>query len=66
MPETQEQWVSQYLPVILSKTAVQAVMWNQWCDRQPHEFVHGGLFDAASQPKPALATLANLRHTHLM
>ena len=64
-PEKQEEWVRQYLPVILSKTAVQAVVWNQWCDQQTHEFLHGGLFDTTSQPKPTLATLTNLRHTHL-
>ncbi|MDH3716493.1 MAG: endo-1,4-beta-xylanase [Planctomycetota bacterium] len=63
--ERQDAWVQQYLPVLLSKTAVQAVMWNQLCDSQPHEYVHGGLLDAESKPKPVVASLANLRHQHL-
>ncbi len=64
-PERQEAWVSNYLPVILSKTAVQAVIWNQLSDAERHEFPHGGLIDSAGKPKPALTDIAALRHAHL-
>lgn len=61
----QQAWVARYVPLILSKPAVQGVFWNQLYDSQPHEFPHGGLFDPKQQPKPALGTLASIRGTHL-
>jgi hypothetical protein len=64
--QRQDAWVQQYLPVLLSKTAVQAVMWNQLSDSQPHEYVHGGLLDAESNPKPVVTSLTNLRRQHLV
>jgi len=36
-------------------------VWDPWQDDQPHELAHGGLWDAAGQPKPALQTWAELR-----
>ena len=30
----------------MAKPAVQGVIWNQLRDNQPHDFPHGGLFDA--------------------
>jgi hypothetical protein len=45
----------------LAKPAVRGVIWNQLCDSQPHDFPHGGLFDAGNQAKPALRKLASIR-----
>jgi hypothetical protein len=44
---------------------MQGVVWNQLCDRQPHDFSHGGLFDAEGIAKPSLKTLAAIRKTYL-
>ncbi|MEE2706730.1 MAG: hypothetical protein VX988_06740 [Planctomycetota bacterium] len=63
--ERQEEWIRNFLPVMLSKTAVQAVIWNQLSDSEPHEFPHGGLYAADSQPKPALTAITSLRQAHL-
>lgn len=63
--ERQEEWVRNFLPVMLSKTAIQAVLWNQLSDAEPHEFPHGGLYAGDSQPKPAVATITALRQAHL-
>ncbi len=62
---TQNQWVNRFIPMLLSKPIVQAVIWNQLLDSQPHEYMHGGLFDAAGSPKSALASLAAQRRAHL-
>lgn len=60
-PAAQQAWVAQYLPLALAKPLVQGVVWNQLRDAVPHEFPHGGLFDAQRQAKPALQTLASIR-----
>jgi hypothetical protein len=57
----QQSWVSRFVPLLLAKPAVQGVIWNQLRDSQPHDFPHGGLFDAAGQAKPALRELAAVR-----
>ena len=49
----------------LAKPMVQGVFWNQLRDSQPHDFPHGGLFDARSKAKPALRTLAAIRQAYL-
>ena len=63
--ESQAAIVRRLAPLLISKQSVHAVIWNQWCDGEPHEFPHGGLLDTQHQPKPALAELANLRREHL-
>lgn len=65
-PSAQRQLVDRLLPMLLSKQAVQGVVWNQWEDAFPHDFPHGGLIDLKGRPKPALAALAALRKQHLM
>jgi hypothetical protein len=65
-PAMQEEWVREFVPVILSKNVVQGVFWNQFRDSEPHEFSHGGLIDPQSRPKPALTSLAHLRHSHVV
>ena len=44
------------MPLLLAKTPVQVILWNQLSDGA-HYFPHGGLFDASDQPKPALEAL---------
>ena len=57
----QQAWAARYVPLILAKPGVQAVVWNQFEDAQPHEFPHAGLLTPQGQAKPALRTLASLR-----
>ncbi len=59
--ESQCKWVEEFLPMLLAKQPVQAIFWNQLSDAVGHDFPHGGLFDAAGAPKPALEALRVLR-----
>ena len=61
----QEEWVREYIPVLLGKQAVQGIMWNQFCDAHPHDLPHGGLIDDQAEPKPALGSLTAIRKAHL-
>ncbi len=61
----QKYLVEHVLPVLIAKNSVQAIVWNQWTDTQPHEFAHGGLIDATGKAKPALKALAELRKKYL-
>jgi hypothetical protein len=65
-PETQNEWARRHLPLLLGKSLVQAILWNQLSDAQPHEFPHGGIFDANSHPKPIFETLCSFRNEHLL
>jgi len=65
-PLAQQSWAKRYLAVLLAKPYVQAIMWEQLRDSEPHEFPHGGLFDPLRRPKPALRELASFREAHLM
>ena len=42
---------------MLGKPWVQAVVWNQFDDSQPHDFPHAGLLGPQGQVKPALRRL---------
>ena len=53
-PEEQRLWIERVVPLLLAKPAVQGIFWSQLADNLPHDFPHGGLFDSAGQPKPAL------------
>ena len=64
-PEVQGEWAAQFGALALCKPFVQGVLWTYPCDAEPHQFPHAGLFDAAGQPKPALAALRHLREIHL-
>jgi hypothetical protein len=64
-PESQRQWIEQFVPLLLSKNFVQVVTWNQLHDSQPHDFPHGGLYDHAGKPKPALDALHEIRREYL-
>jgi hypothetical protein len=61
----QRVWAQKYLPVLLAKQPVQAIVWNQLSDRHPHTFAHGGLIDAQGHAKGVLDLFAQLRRQHL-
>jgi Glycosyl hydrolase family 10 len=58
---SQMQAMQKMLPVLLAKSSVQALFWNQWSDGEMHEYSHGGLLDATGKPKPVLKVLADMR-----
>jgi hypothetical protein len=64
--DPQAAWTASVAPLLLARTSVQVVVWNHLSDAEPHEFPHGGLFDAKGKPKPTLALLRNLRKTCLI
>jgi len=64
-PEAQAAWVQRFFPLFLSKSYVQTITWNQFCDSDVHDFAHGGLFDASNAGKPAFNALAQTRKKHL-
>jgi|LSQX01.1.fsa_nt_gb GH35 family endo-1,4-beta-xylanase len=63
--QSQAEWVRRTVPLILSKGYVHGILWNQLRDSEPHDFAHGGLFDAKRNPKPALEHLAEIRRGYL-
>jgi hypothetical protein len=63
-PETQRKWLERHVPLLLSKSLVQVVVWNQLSDAPPHHYPHGGLFDADNKPKPALAAMREIREKY--
>ncbi|MHC4401699.1 MAG: hypothetical protein ACYTG0_18665 [Planctomycetota bacterium] len=64
-PESQENWATRYLPLLLAKPYVHGVLWNQLRDFESHEFPYGGLFDLKKQAKPALGRLTAIRRAYL-
>jgi hypothetical protein len=64
-PQSQSDWIQRHVPLLLAKNVVQVVLWNQLSDAAPHRYPHGGLFDAADQPKSAFEALKNIRQTYL-
>lgn len=63
--DPQRHWAGSVLPMLLARSAVQVVLWNQLTDGEPHEFPHAGLFDAKHQPKPTLRLMRDLRKSLL-
>ncbi len=63
--QSQQAWVARAVPLILAKSFVRGVIWNQLSDNEPHDFPHGGLFDTQGRPKPAMKTLGAIRHAYL-
>jgi hypothetical protein len=61
----QQSWINRHVPMFLSKSYVEGILWNQLRDGEPHELPHGGLFDLGRVPKPALRQLASLRKAYL-
>ncbi|MDW8039075.1 MAG: hypothetical protein RMI90_13705, partial [Thermoguttaceae bacterium] len=64
-PRSQQLWISRLVPLLLAKPYIQGILWNHLRDYLPHDYPHAGLFDLRRQPKPALRTLAALRHAFL-
>jgi hypothetical protein len=60
-PQTQQKWLEAYLPILLARPNVQAVIWNQLLDAETDDFSHTGLVDGQKNLKPAFSTLATLR-----
>lgn len=63
--EWQKQFVERCVPFLLGKQAVHSIVWNQLRDDVPHDFAHGGLFDAEGVRKPAMESLADIRRNYL-
>jgi len=61
----QQRFVDDYLPLLLAKPSVQAVVWSQWSDAAEHELPHAGLMDASGAPKPSQHALASIRKSNL-
>jgi hypothetical protein len=59
--DPQAAWAASVAPLLLARTSVQVLLWNQLSDAEPHEFPHGGLFDASGKAKPTLKVLRDLR-----
>jgi hypothetical protein len=59
--DSQRAWVERLAPLLLSKSLVQVVVWNQLSDAAPHPYPHGGLFDDKNKPKPAFKAIQSLR-----
>lgn len=64
-PQGQRAIVERLMPVLLAKTAVQGIVWNQLDDGMAHEFPHGGLIEATGRTKPTWDLLAQLRREYL-
>lgn len=60
-PETQRILANRYFSLLVARSVVHGVFWSQLHDSQPHDYPHGGLFDALGRPKPILRTIAALR-----
>jgi hypothetical protein len=63
--ERQRQWVSDYLPLLLAKSNIQVLVWNQLCDDAPGGLPHAGLFDAAGHAKPVVDALRTILARYL-
>jgi hypothetical protein len=64
-PQSQQAAVERLVQLLLAKTAVSGLIWRQLSDSQPHDFAHGGLFDAQDRAKPVAGLLSSIRRTHL-
>jgi hypothetical protein len=64
-PKLQREWIQRHVPLLLAKSVVQVVLWNQLSDAVPHHYPHGGLFDPNDRAKPALNALKEIREKYL-
>jgi len=64
--DPQREWAGAVLPLLLARSSVQVILWNQLDDSQPHEFANGGLFSAQQLAKPTLALMRDLRKSCLL
>lgn len=59
--EFQRLWVERYMPTLLSRPAVQAIIWNDLRDSRSGKRGHRGLLASDGTPKPALTALTAIR-----
>ena len=59
--DPQRRWADSILPLLLARSTVQVILWSQLSDKLPHEFPHGGLYDAEGSAKPTLELMSDLR-----
>ena len=64
--DPQREWAASVLPLLLARSTVQVILWNQLSDGLPHEFPNAGLFDARQQPKTTLELMRDLRKNYLL
>jgi len=64
-PVWQSEVAERLLPMLLAKPPVQAIVWDTWQDKEPHELSCSGLCDSRGQQKPALQAIMTLRSEFL-
>lgn len=65
-PDSQRDWAASVLPLLIARSSVQVVLWNELTDARPHEFPNAGLFDSHQSAKPLLAFMRDLRKSCLL
>jgi len=63
--ESQRDWAASVLPLLLARSNVQVVLWDQLTDGVAHRFPHAGLFDAQGQAKPIVELMRDLQKSCL-
>lgn len=63
--DSQSEWASAVVPLLIARASVQVVLWNQLADGEPHEFPRSGLFTDKGKAKPTMSLLRNIRKTCL-
>jgi len=64
-PDSQHDWAASVFPLLLARSTVQVVLWDQLADGVAHRFPHAGLFDAQGQAKPIVALMRDLQKSCL-
>jgi hypothetical protein len=62
--QMQQKWVDAYVPMLLARPTVQAIIWNQLLDAEADDFPHTGIVDGQRNLKPAFSSLAALRRQY--
>lgn len=55
--QSQSNWMSKVIPLLMSKPAVTGVFLRQFSDAVPHRFPHAGLLDSTGTPKEMLKAI---------
>ena len=53
------------IQMLLAKTNVLGIIWNQCTDSGEHVYANGGLFEQGGKRKPILDAIARLRQLHV-
>ncbi|TWU43283.1 hypothetical protein Q31b_23210 [Novipirellula aureliae] len=54
-----------FIRTLLAKHCVHAIVWEGWCDAEPHIISHSGMIDSKNQPRPLLEYITRLRREFL-